>query len=256
MKKRRGLKVIFIIIIFTGAFAAVMFFSPLLLLSDIQVNELTHYTADDIIRISGLEKGENALRYLGGSIKSLLRLRMEKAESQVENLPWVKSAEIKYYFPNTVQINITERNAIAWIRHMSNFLLIDEEGYVMEVASALNETYPEIRGVQLNKFSLGQKIETEKPEKIDGLVQLLQSLEQVDQGPYLKLGEVLDWVDFLEEKELYLSLDERITAKIELDDKLTYRLSYLKELYYNYIKPEEKGMIDFFDEKYARFIAE
>jgi len=43
---------------------------------------------------------------------------------------------------------------------------------------------------------------------------------------------------------------------MELDDRITYHLSYLKELYYNYIKPEEKGMIDFFDEKYARFIAE
>jgi hypothetical protein len=63
-------------------------------------------------------------------------------------------------------------------------------------------------------------------------------------------------VDFLQSKELYLSLDERITARIELNDELTYRLSYLKELYYNYIKPEEKGMVDFFDEKYARFIVE
>jgi len=63
-------------------------------------------------------------------------------------------------------------------------------------------------------------------------------------------------VDFLQDKELFLSLDERITARVKLDDELTYRLSYLKELYYNYIKPEEKGMIDFFDQKYARFIAE
>jgi predicted solute-binding protein len=88
------------------------------------------------------------------------------------------------------------------------------------------------------------------------MVKLLQSLDAVDAGKQQKLIEVLDWVDFLDEREIYISMDKRITGKIKLDDDITYRLSYLKELYYNYIKPEERGMIDFFDEKYARFIAE
>jgi hypothetical protein len=66
----------------------------------------------------------------------------------------------------------------------------------------------------------------------------------------------VDWIDILENRELYISLDDRITAKIKINDELTYRLSYLKELYYNHIKPDEKGMIDFYDDKYARFIAE
>lgn len=258
-----------------------IFFSPLFLLSDIQVavneipvngapmhenmsslsenegmNDISHYTHEEIIRVSGLETGENALKYLGGSFRHLIQFRMGKVESRVENLPWVDTAVIHYVYPGTVEIAITERSAIAWIRHMGNYLLVDGEGYVIEVKSELSEPYPEIRGVKLDKFSLGRKIETEEPEKIEGLVQLLKSLEQVDINPYHKLGEVLDWVDFLQEKELYLSLDGRITAKIKLNNELTYRLSYLKELYYNYIKPEERGLIDFFDEKYARFIGE
>lgn len=256
MRKHKGFKYFFVFIIITGVLAAVMMFSPLLLLSDISVNDLSHYTAEEIIQNSGLEIGENTLHYFGGSFQELFGLRLGDIERRVENLPWVRTAEIRYHFPGTVQMTITERNAIAWVRHMGSYLLIDEEGYVMEVASSLDDRYPEIRGVQLDKFALGKKMETEKPEKIEWLIQLLQSLEQVDQGPYPSLGEVLDWVDFLQEKELYLSLDGRITAKVELDDQLTYRLSYLKELYYNYIRPGEKGMIDFFDEKYARFIAE
>lgn len=256
MRKHKGIKILFVFVIITGVLAAVMMFSPLLLLSDIRVNALSNYSENEIIQISGLEKGENVLHYLGGSLKHLFSLRMGKAESRVQNLPWVKTAEVEYHFPGRVVVTITERNAIAWVKYMGNYLLVDEEGYVMEVTSSLDDRYPEIRGVQLDKFALGRKIETEKPEKIQWLVQLLQSLEQVDQSPYPKLGEVLDWVDFLQDKELYMSLDGRITAKIKLNDELTYKLSYLKELYYNYIKPEENGLIDFFDEKYARFIAE
>ncbi len=257
MRKRSGLKGLFIFIILTGVLAAVIVFSPLFLLSDIQVvNTLTHYGPEKIIQESGLEKGENALRFIGGSLKHLLDFRMGKTETLVESLPWVESAEIRYQIPGTVHITITERNAIAWVRYMSDYLLIDEQGYVMEVSSALDGNYPEIRGVRLSKYTLGKKIETEKPEKLEWLVALLKSLELVDNDPYHRLGEVLDWVDFLQDRELFVSLDGRITAKVQLGDDLTFRLSYLKELYYNYIKPEEKGMIDFFDEKYARFIAE
>lgn len=256
MKKRKGLKIIFALIVLVGALAAVMMFSPLFLLSEIQVSETESYTSEEIIRISGLQKGDNAVRYIGGGILHLLNLRMGGIEKRVENLPRIKSAEVRYQHPGMVSITVTERNAIAWIRHMGYYLLVDEEGNVMDVSSELYGAYPEIRGVKLSKYTLGKKIETEKPEKLEWLVALLKSLELVDNDPYHRLGEVLDWVDFLQDKELFLSLDGRLTAKVEVDDDLTYRLSYLKELYYNYIKPEEKGMIDFFDKKYARFIAE
>lgn len=254
--KGKAFKFIFTFVILIGSLAAVMMFSPLLLLSDIYVGEAINYTADQIIDASEIEKGENAINYLGGSFNHLFQLRMGIAERNVEKLPWVKSTVVKYEFPNKVHITVTERNAIAWVRYFGNYLLVDDEGYVMEVATELDDRYPEIRGVQLDKFTLGGKIQTKEPEKITQLVQLLQSLNAVDMNSPQKLIEVLDWVDIPKNKELYLSLDERITAKIKMDDELTYRLSYLKELYYNYIKPEERGMIDFFDNKYARFVAE
>lgn len=255
-RKRKAVKSIFILVIVIGGLAAVLMFSPLLLLSDIYVNETVNYTADEIIEASGIEKGDNAIRHLGGSIMHLLHLRMGAAEKNVEKLPWIKSAVVKYEFPDKVYITVTERQAIAWVRYYGNYLLVDEEGYVLKVAAGLDDSYPEIRGVQLDKFTLGGKIQTEESEKISMLVQLLQSLHMVDLNSSRKLVDVLDWIDIPENKELYLSLDGRITAKIKMDDELTYKLSYLKELYYNYIKPEERGMIDFFDNKYARFVAE
>lgn len=254
--KGKAVTLIFVLIVLVGGMAAVLLFSPLLLLSEIYVNETINYTAEEIIEASGIQKGENAVNYLGGSFSHLIRLRMGIPEKNIDKLPWIKSSEVKYVFPGKVYITVTERNAIAWIRYFGNYLLVDEEGYVLDIAAELDDRHPEIRGVQLDKFTLGNKIQTKEPEKISMLVQLLQSLNAVDVNSPQKLVEVLDWVDIPENKELYLSLDNRITAKIKMDDELIYRLSYLKELYYNYIKLEERGMIDFFDNKYARFVAE
>ncbi len=253
--KRRG-SLFITFLLFIAGLAVVIFLSPLLLLSEIHVTELSHYTENDIINVSGIEKGQNAVKYLGGSLKHLLQFRMGKAENHVQNLPRVKSAQILYQFPHTVVMTIEERQAIAWVKRMGNYLLVDEEGYVMEVSTELDDKYPEIRGFQLDKFEIGKKVETENLERMEWLVRLLQSLNQVDQNTTQKLVEVIDWIDFSVKEELYLSLDGRITAKMKLDNELTYRLSYLKEIYYNHIKKEEKGMVDFFDDKYARFIAE
>ena len=255
-KKGKAIKSVLILIVLFGSAAAVLMFSPLLLLWDIQVNETVNYTADEIIEAAGIEKGENAIKYLGGSFNHLVNLRMGAAESNINKLPWVKFSEVRYVIPDKVYITVTERNAIAWIRYFGNYLLVDEEGYVLDVASELDGSYPEIRGVQLDKFTLGDKIQTKEPEKITVLVQLLQGLNVVDTDSPQKLIDVLDWIDIPKNRELLFSLDNRITAKVKMDDDLIYRLSYLKELYYNYIKPEERGMIDFFDNKYERFVAE
>lgn len=236
--------------------AAVIIFSPLFLLSQITVDEISRYNKDDIIKVSGIETGQNAIKYVGGSLQHLLQMRMGKAEKYVENLPWIKSAVIQYQFSGVVHISITERNAIAWIKHKGNYLLVDEEGVVLEVSTELDERYPEIRGLEPDKYTIGKTIEIKKPERITWLVQLLKSLDHVDRDSSQSLIEALDWIDFSENNELYMSLDERITARVNLDSELTYRLSLLKEIYYNHIKREEKGMVDFFGDKYARFIPE
>jgi len=255
-KKNKGFTYFITFLIIILGLAAVMMFSPLFLLSQITVDEISHYTKEDIIKVSGIEKGQNALKYLGGSIHHLLQMRMGKAEKYVENLPWVKSAHIQYQFSGVVNISIIERNAIAWIKYMGNYLLVDEEGVVLEVSTELDERYPEIRGLKPDKYAIGKTIEIEKPERITWLVQLLKSLEHVDRDSSQSLVAALDWIDFSENDELYMSLDRRITARVNLNSELTYRLSLLKEIYYNHIKKEEKGIVDFFGDKYARFIPE
>ncbi|NLG89332.1 MAG: FtsQ-type POTRA domain-containing protein [Clostridiaceae bacterium] len=255
-KNNRGFTVLISILLIILGLAAVIIFSPLFLLSQITVDEISKYTKEDIIRVSGIEKGQNALKYVGGSIEHLLQMRMGKAEKYVENLPWVKSAVIQYKFSGVVHISVIERNAIAWIKYMGNYLLVDEEGVVLEVSTELDERYPEIRGLKPDKYTIGKIIEIEKPERITWLVQLLRSLEHVDRDSPQSLVAALDWIDFSENDELYMSLDGRIAARVNLDSELTYRLSLLKEIYYNHIKKEEKGMVDFFGDKYARFIPE
>ena len=97
--KGRLIKSIFILLVLIGSLAAVLMFSPLLLLSDIHADEAVNYTADEIIEAAGIEKGENAIKYLGGSFNHLVNLRMGAAESNINKLPWLNSLKLNMCFP-------------------------------------------------------------------------------------------------------------------------------------------------------------
>jgi cell division protein FtsQ len=158
-KSNKGFTFFITVLLIILGLAAVMMFSPLFLLSQIKVDDISRYTKDDIINVSGIEKGQNAMKYLGGSMRHLLQMRMGKAEKYVENLPWVKSAFIQFQFSGVVHISVIERNPIAWIKYMGNYLLVDEEGVVLEVSTQLDERYPEIRGLKPEKYTIGKMIE-------------------------------------------------------------------------------------------------
>ena len=61
------------------------------------------------------------------------QLRMGKAESRVENLPWARTAEVQYLFQVQFKLLLPkERYCMGKV--YANYLLVDEEGYVLEVS--------------------------------------------------------------------------------------------------------------------------
>lgn len=77
-KSNKGFTFFITVLLIILGLAAVMMFSPLFLLSQIKVDDISRYTKDDIINVSGIEKGQNAMKYLGGSMRHLLQMRMGK----------------------------------------------------------------------------------------------------------------------------------------------------------------------------------
>lgn len=66
-----------------------------------------------------------------GSFPSLLTLDLETARARVEALPWVKQATLKKLFPDTLEIEIVERQPYALWQHGGAISLIDDVGAVI-----------------------------------------------------------------------------------------------------------------------------
>jgi cell division protein FtsQ len=64
--------------------------------------------------------------------KSLLRIPIDQRRRQLESIPWIEQATVRRVLPNRLQVEITERVPVAFLRQGSEMLLIDSHGVIVE----------------------------------------------------------------------------------------------------------------------------
>jgi len=61
----------------------------------------------------------------------ILAFDIEAARQRVEALPWIRSARVERMLPDTILLNVEERQPLALWQHQGQFALIDHEGEVI-----------------------------------------------------------------------------------------------------------------------------
>ena len=61
----------------------------------------------------------------------ILAFDIEAARQRVEALPWIRSARVERMLPDTILLNVEERQPLALWQHQGQFALIDHEGVVI-----------------------------------------------------------------------------------------------------------------------------
>lgn len=90
-----------------------------------------------------------------------------------ENFMGVKNVIVQKKYPNTINIDITERTPIAVIHDIDNYYLVDEEGFILGVIDPKDSNLPQI--IYDGKLNVGEYID----EKLVPIyLNLVQSLDQ------------------------------------------------------------------------------
>jgi cell division protein FtsQ len=72
------------------------------------------------------------LRMFWATAAPILAIDMEETRQRVESLGWIKSATIARRLPDTIYLQIEERQALALWQHKGRIVLIDREGAVIQ----------------------------------------------------------------------------------------------------------------------------
>ena len=258
MKKKERAKTKLKILIFVLVLAlglVILLFAPFFNIKSIEVEGSGRYTAEEIIENSGIMIGENGFRKLRLDPEAILELRLLDSEESIkQQLPYVKSCIVKIVFPDSIKIQITEREPAAYIVHFDNYLTVDSQGYVLEAGASPPEGLKEIRGIDFKKYTIGRQLEESEINLIQTGVDIINTVYNSDKNTDVKLSDVLDWVDVVSETNAMMSLDNRIIVRFNPKDKLQYTIDFTKEIFFKKISTKETGRIEFSGNQNPSFI--
>ena len=82
--------------------------------------------------------------------KSIVRLPIAQRRRQLESIAWIEHATIRRVLPDRVQVEITERTPVAFLRQGSDMLLVDSHGVILERPLRADFYFPVVTGISMD----------------------------------------------------------------------------------------------------------
>ncbi|MBO5896933.1 MAG: FtsQ-type POTRA domain-containing protein [Clostridia bacterium] len=208
-------------------------------ISTIQVKGDKVYSEKDVVAKSGVEIGDN-----------LFLANEEKVnESLTAALPYIDKITLELDLPDTIIINVTATREVAALPYGAGFILVDENGKVLDRnAAMIRDGVAIVDGVQLKGAPVGGVIKLNNDQITSRFIELLGAIKS--SGFKQLTGIVLTKAG-----EFQLKYDDRITVKIgsfvNLEQKIRRAEAAIEKE--NEINAYSIGVMDVSVEPYASF---
>lgn len=162
VQRKRRRKKVFLSIVFTFVVGFLIFMLMLntkfFSINNINVIGNEKVLLNKIILLSSIQNGEN-----------IFKISTKDAEKNISTLPYIKSVEVNRKIPKEIIIKIEERKERIQIKDISSFLILDEEGYILDNVGKENKNLTEIIGLNVKNKTSGENafINNEEKPKIE-----------------------------------------------------------------------------------------
>ena len=116
--------------------------------------------------------------------RSVLRIPLNERRRQIEAIPWVAEALVRRALPNNIEVEITERTPIAFLRQGSDLALVDIHGVILERPLKANFHFPVVTGVREDMTS------EERERRMQLFAGFTQQVESTHAGAMERVSEV------------------------------------------------------------------
>jgi cell division protein FtsQ len=130
--------------------------------------------------------------FLADRNRSVLRIPVDQRRREIEMLPWVEQATVRRALPNTIEVDITERAPIAFLREGNQMELVDVHGVILPRPVKADFHFPVIAGMDAS-----MPIE-DREQRMKLFAAFTLAAEQARAGAMEKVSEV----DLTEAKDL------------------------------------------------------
>ncbi|MDI3310659.1 MAG: FtsQ-type POTRA domain-containing protein [Thermoanaerobacterium sp.] len=145
-KKKFSVFTLFLLI-FAIILYIILFRTSLFDVKNIYVYGTKSVDKSDIVRLSGIEIGSNILKINKADvIKSIMRN------------PYIKDVSVNIIYPSKVEVKVDERLLAAQINYKDKFLYVDTDSVAVQLGD-YNNKLPILKGINIEKFEIGSKID-------------------------------------------------------------------------------------------------
>jgi len=123
-------------------------------------------------------------KFARDSGKSVLRIPLDERRREIEELPWVAQATVRRALPNTLQVDITERTPIAFLREGTGLSLVDIHGVILQRPLRDNFHFPVVKGIG------GDTPLDDREERMHLFAGFMQGVESARPGASNQVSEV------------------------------------------------------------------
>ncbi len=121
--------------------------TKLLQIKEIKLEGNSKLSAEEIIDASGIVTGENIIGTQGSD-----------AEESVLDLPYVKDVNVKKKLPNTIFIQVQEREPYMQFEFNYSFAVVDLEGVLVDYSVRRDSGIPLVKGFNWEQLKPGEEI--------------------------------------------------------------------------------------------------
>lgn len=219
--------------------AAIFVMSVFFRVSDIRVKGNVHYTADEIIRASAIEEGDNLFFFD----------RIAAISRALSKLPYIEDVSVERKLPNRVTITVAESTALAYLELGDEQWTLDHRCKVLgKAAEGETETLIPVVGIKPGTLMIGEQMETEDHdvERVEYLAAILAQIEA--RG----LTEGVREIDFSNPHSPEISYADKYTLVLGREEGLEHKFGMFVTVLER-LKPGDIGVIDVSDGVVAHF---
>lgn len=211
MKRRRMFFRLLLIIFLVFIMFVLALNTDIFIIDNIKVLGNNKISKDIIINASSINTGEN-----------IFKISTRTSKKTIENLPYVKKAEIKRKFPKGILIEIIERKEIVQIKEISSYGFIDIDGYILDIVDVQNDQLPLLLG-----FNIGNK---KAGDNLFSQIEFEQKKEFISEGNSIKILQKMKEIDMADNNNVNILLNNSIPVAFGTLDDVKYKLNLLNEI--------------------------
>lgn len=223
-----------VIILIAGYFAAAVFFK----INAITIVGDTRYPQKEILETLGIQKGDN-----------LFLIDRSSAEKRLlDQYIYLDNVKLRRKLPSTLEVDITETEAVAAVQSSDHYFLINSKGKILEKAEEdTAKKYTLLFGLDMKGIKIGDNLIERGGERTKELFHLVSLLKEKN------MSAKTSYIDVEKISSINIGYDGRLIVKFGTLEDIEQKIRFLAEITDERLSPSDTGLIDISEGNTARF---